>query len=197
MTFYINGIGVGKDPEFFERDNTYKNNFNLIGNSIHNIKIINNFIANDVCEKIVNFTKNIIKTDFLERDGFWDEMVHKDDILVNMLLPYVSLIQEIVEKEYKISIQMSNDPYVVKWSAGKELGFHVDDLGSGSNHISTLMYLNNDYEGGEISFLTHKLSIKPKTGDLIIFPGNLNYAHKVTKITSGERYTSPIWFQFK
>ena len=196
MTFFINGIGVGKDLEFFDRDIIYKNNLDKIGNSSNNIKIIHNFIPFQVCEELVNITKNIIKTDFIERDGFWDEMVHKEESLVNTLLPYISIIQAEVEGAYEISVKPIHDPYIVKWTPGKALGPHVDDLGTEHNHISTILYLNDEYTGGTVSFLTHNLSIKPKTGDLLIFPGNLNYAHEVTEITSGNRYTAPIWFQY-
>ena len=72
---------------------------------------------------------------------------------------------------------------------------HVDDLGYVTdNHLPTLIYLNDDYEGGELGFATHNLIIKPKKGDLIIFPGNMHYAHEVFEVLSGTRYTLPIWF---
>jgi predicted 2-oxoglutarate/Fe(II)-dependent dioxygenase YbiX len=72
---------------------------------------------------------------------------------------------------------------------------HVDDLGYVTdNHLPVLIYLNNDYEGGEIKFELHNLSIKPNPGDFIVFPGNLHYPHEVTEVVSGIRYTLPIWF---
>jgi hypothetical protein len=36
--------------------------------------------------------------------------------------------------------------------------------------------------------------IKPKKGDLIIFPGKMHYANELFAVLSGTRYTLPIWF---
>ena len=84
---------------------------------------------------------------------------------------------------------------VVKWDPGTYLNLHVDDLGYVTdNHIPVHIYLNDDYEGGEVGFPTHNLLIKPKVGDFNVFPGNMHYAHEVKKVLSGTRYTLPIWF---
>ena len=40
----INGKIVGQDPSKFDRSELYKKNFEKMGNSIENIKIIENFI---------------------------------------------------------------------------------------------------------------------------------------------------------
>ena len=62
-----------------------------------------------------------------------------------------------------------------------------------SGHLACLIYLNDDYEGGEIYFPRQDISIKPKAGTLITFPGSLHYIHGVNKITSGTRYTITEW----
>ena len=64
------------------------------------------------------------------------------------------------------------------------------------NHIASVYYINDDYEGGEINFPDHNLNIKPKANSLIIFPGNENYVHEVRKIIDKDRYTSSMWFQY-
>lgn len=53
---------------------------------------------------------------------------------------------------------------------------------------SSLIYLNEDYEGGELVFPEYSLELKPKTGDVITFPTNAMYIHAVNKINSGTRY---------
>jgi len=49
-----------------------------------------------------------------------------------------------------------------------------------------LIYLNDDYVGGEIGYPDKKLYIKPSAGSVIIFPGNL--LHEVTDLENGHRY---------
>lgn len=71
------------------------------------------------------------------------------------------------------------------------------------NHIprfladySSLFYLNDDYEGGELCFPEYDLIIKPKVGDLITFPTNSMYIHTVNEIKSGTRYNILLkWFR--
>jgi predicted 2-oxoglutarate/Fe(II)-dependent dioxygenase YbiX len=62
--------------------------------------------------------------------------------------------------------------------------------------MSVTIYLNDDFEGGEYYFPVQNKAFKPKAGDLIIFPGNMNYNHIISKVTAGSRYTIPLWYSF-
>jgi hypothetical protein len=65
-----------------------------------------------------------------------------------------------------------------------------------SGHCSVLVYLNDEYEGGELYFPDLDFGIRPKKGMLIAFPGNLYYTHGVAPVTSGTRYTLSQWCYF-
>ena len=78
---------------------------------------------------------------------------------------------------------------------------HEFDLESPGNKfiITVTMYLNDDYEGGEISFLDEVnnkiINYKPEKGDITIFPSGSPYYHGVTKIFKNERYLLRMfWF---
>jgi hypothetical protein len=58
-------------------------------------------------------------------------------------------------------------------------------------HISSVLYLNDDYEGGELHFPNQGIRIKPKAGSVIIFPSVPPFLHESTKIISGTKYMSP------
>lgn len=80
----------------------------------------------------------------------------------------------------------------------QEEGVNVPDyLDKWSGHLSSVIYLNDDYEGGELYFPDHNLSIKPEAGDWITWPGNRWYQHGVSEITSGVRYTLSVWARFE
>jgi Rps23 Pro-64 3,4-dihydroxylase Tpa1-like proline 4-hydroxylase len=68
------------------------------------------------------------------------------------------------------------------------------DQGVSTRVLSTVMYLNDDYEGGEIEFQNSKVKIKPEAGSIIFFPSNFLYVHEVYPITDGYRYSMPHWF---
>jgi predicted 2-oxoglutarate/Fe(II)-dependent dioxygenase YbiX len=59
---------------------------------------------------------------------------------------------------------------------------------------STIIYLNDDYEGGEIYFPEFDFEYKPKRGDAILFPCDKNeFRHGVKEVTKGKRMTIAMW----
>lgn len=68
------------------------------------------------------------------------------------------------------------------------------DLGVSSRLISTVSYLNDDYEGGEIEFRQSNVRIKPEAGSIVFFPSNFLYVHEVMPIKNGTRYSMPHWY---
>jgi predicted 2-oxoglutarate/Fe(II)-dependent dioxygenase YbiX len=82
--------------------------------------------------------------------------------------------------------------HIARFGAGAQMHEHFDS--SRPNDIATLIYINDDYEGGEIYFPDYDVSIKPQSGDLVCFPDNPSFIHGVRVIISGVRYTTPRWF---
>jgi hypothetical protein len=58
--------------------------------------------------------------------------------------------------------------------------------------------LNDDYEGGEISFLNEDdsevVTWRPKAGDVIVFPSGSPFFHGVHPVLSGNRYIVRLWW---
>jgi hypothetical protein len=199
MDYKINGIGVGRDPNSIERKDSYSVNFEKIGNSKDNIKVFNNFISDDICDELLSVKGLPHKNE----SEFWSNRVFANRHINVIADTFREKIRLIIEKEYKVDIspiapaQSQINPAIISWHPGIDMGLHVDDLGTEDYHMAALIYLNDNFIGGEISFPTHGIEIKPKSGDLIIFPGNLNYAHKIDPIISGNRYTMPFWFKYE
>jgi hypothetical protein len=58
-----------------------------------------------------------------------------------------------------------------------------EDPGAESNIlISFSLYLNDDFDGGELEFQHLPIKIKPKAGMLVGIPGGDKYGHRVTKV---------------
>jgi hypothetical protein len=57
------------------------------------------------------------------------------------------------------------------------------------NKLVTMIYLNDDFEGGHLTFRDHQLAFKPEIGSVIVFDVGINNVHAVTEVTSGTRYT--------
>jgi len=50
-----------------------------------------------------------------------------------------------------------------------------------------VIFITDDFDGGEIVYVNKDISIKPKAGSLLVHPGNLDYSHAVNKFYNGER----------
>ncbi len=77
----------------------------------------------------------------------------------------------------------------VKYGPGQHFQEHTDHGYSYNCVVSLVGYPNDDYEGGELEFRLQKLKIKPRAGDLFVFPSNFMYPHKSLPVVSGTKYS--------
>ncbi len=82
---------------------------------------------------------------------------------------------------------------LVVWPSGSEQAAHVDDKRA-ATRFAAILYLNDDYSGGQTFFEQVDFQGQPQTGRLIAFPGR-QLRHGVRPITSGTRYTLALWFK--
>jgi predicted 2-oxoglutarate/Fe(II)-dependent dioxygenase YbiX len=59
--------------------------------------------------------------------------------------------------------------------------------------ISLLIYLNDDFEGGELSFYKFNYQIRPRAGAVVLFPSDHRYLHQAEIVTKGVRYAIVSW----
>lgn len=77
----------------------------------------------------------------------------------------------------------------IKYGPGQHFQEHHDHGFSYNCVVSLVGYPNDDYEGGELYFRLQNLKVKPKAGDLYIFPSNYMYPHRAMPVTSGTKYS--------
>lgn len=78
-------------------------------------------------------------------------------------------------------------------------GYHVwhseDGPGTNSCRIAVwMLYLNDDYKGGETEFLYYQKRVQPERGKLIIWPAGYTHAHKGNMVNEGMKYVITGWF---
>lgn len=86
-----------------------------------------------------------------------------------------------------------------RYKVGSEMRKHYDHIKSlfsepiqGIPTLTILGSLNSDYEGGDLVLFDDHI-INMEKGDVVIFPSNFMYPHKVTKVTKGTRYSFVTW----
>jgi len=197
------------------------------GTGINNIRVIENFFSKDECVEAIDLIQKFaVNTDrdhcyplhmapnyheneyahkyqrYVDELGprmvnaaanAWNEKLTKHASCMLMVHPegsYLDPHTDILDIHYE-----NNDPSRDEGMSYEEQLATFPNLWSG--HLSILVYLNDDYGRGELYFPNHDYWIKPKTGDIITFPGSLHYTHGVTAIEGDIlRYTASQWALF-
>ena len=192
---------------------SFQAEWNKIGKSRDNILLLHNFIDPADLELFYNYVQEYKDDDSFKGGGDKNKATVKKEnpAVYERMLAYEDLIFQEIKKYFvdKLGVRVRQEPvntlHFVKWTDGMASGLHADcerPDGTPAFHanfyrlnISALMYLNNNYEGGEIAFPEYDFTLKPEPGDLVIFPSN--HRHLITKVLgSNHRYTMPIWFTF-
>ena len=84
----------------------------------------------------------------------------------------------------------------VRYEPGQHFAVHADSGFSYNCTVSSVMYLNDNYEGGELWFPFLDLTYTPVAGDIVIFPSTYIYAHASKPITSGIKYSAVTMFDW-
>lgn len=62
------------------------------------------------------------------------------------------------------------------------------DLFSRCITLGVVIFLNDDFDGGELVFKHKPISVKPRRGTIIVFPGTEEYSHGVKDVIGSNRY---------
>jgi predicted 2-oxoglutarate/Fe(II)-dependent dioxygenase YbiX len=123
-----------------------------------------------------------------------------DNTIWELINKCVAKKQNTIEDFFKVRL-VPRHPVVVRWMSGDGQGPHADKqlLNGEPNHLtdydmSSVLYYNDDFDGGELYFPQHDIQIKPEPGLCVMFPGDINYIHGVTQVSNGVRYTTPSFY---
>jgi predicted 2-oxoglutarate/Fe(II)-dependent dioxygenase YbiX len=178
---------------------------------LQNIKIIDDFISPievDMCKSSMweqsdyswHSDSGGVKTYTVLESSFLSGVIH------SRLTPFLSAL-------YGRQLIPYAEPYVRVYPEESSLSYHIDSEGENafgpvplaSYHdvyekcvtlieYAANIYLGNDFDGGELVFHKLGISVKPKPGQLIVFPAGAEYAHSVNRINSGERLTVVVFY---
>lgn len=96
-------------------------------------------------------------------------------------------------KKHDIDTMYHEGYNMLKYSGGQEYKAHADGTTGTGRAISAIVYLNNEFEGGEVEFVNFGIKIKPEPGMLLLFPSTYPYTHIAHPVTSGTKYALVTW----
>jgi hypothetical protein len=167
-----------------------------------NIVIIENFIEPEHLEMLSDYCETIKEWHSDGGDGGSDSISSYKDMkdnapeLYSIMRDYMKNIRERLEFKFGRNLEPA-EPGIRRWVPGEHIDLHADgETAAGVPSFAyivdygSIIYINEDYEGGELSFPAYNIKFKPKAGTLVFFPSNNNYSHCVTEVKSGLRFTS-------
>lgn len=104
------------------------------------------------------------------------------------------------QAEWNLDVKAIESFQIGQYPIGGHYGWHPDSSGmiineqNLSRKISMVLWLNDDFEGGEFQFhkcYTSENTIKPSVGTIAFFPSWI--VHRVKPVTKGVRYSAVSW----
>ena len=100
-------------------------------------------------------------------------------------------------KEYNVNtLHYMEAINFVRYGEGQHFKTHPDSGPSYSCDVSTVMYLNSDYEGGELYFPHFDYTYVPQYGDIVLFPSSYLFSHAALPVKSGIKYSAVTMFSY-
>ncbi len=194
MTLLAPGIGVAKLPP-----NVRNECFSIVKDSI------DDFLVHGAVSKLNTDGSYSSVVDLSIRNCYSFGLnfftgCHEDDpsmklrALLDSSLP--SVIQKFTSHYGMHELIKNHDWIVLKYDKSNFFKNHIDDSPSFSRTLSVLIYLNDEYTGGELVFDNFDVSYRPSAGDVVIFSSAFPYRHRVEEITDGVRYVIVNWFSY-
>jgi hypothetical protein len=122
----------------------------------------------------------------------WEERLVDLNLNDPIVLKAISFFKKF---NYNLKIQQVQ---IQTWPVGSWSDLHLHgekcdwDDGRENIRLNSLVYLNDDFLGGE--FFTKNIILKPKKGMITLFDGS-EVSHGVKKIEKKERYTVILWWR--
>lgn len=162
-----------------------------------------NFLSDEECEQLVAY--------YISGEDGWQKTCFYNSAVMDPIYPYNKNNASIINDDYFKSLRtrlhekaeevagrnlrnLSMSAH--KWEIGAYASDHSDNTDLDGtpnawqdNKFVTIIYLNDEYSGGKLTFKNHNIEIQPGKGSLIAFDPGYDNLHAVTEILSGTRYT--------
>ena len=173
---------------------------------------VDNFMSKKECEKIIRKHKKNVKPSMVEGEhgkvrstlrsssNTWFE----DDDIINKISKHVHRVytstDQIQFAEYK-----EGEKYNRHYDGWRDNGSEKSNrcLAIGQRVVTAILYLNDEFTGGNTTFTKLKIDVKPEVGKLLIFHNTYDNSSKLHELSEhmgspvheGCKYIINVWFR--
>jgi len=158
---------------------------------IPGIYIISDFISQDQVKEVMNFLRDN-KNNTLNIDNKSHAGKSKKDRIIDIANKRLSILDIDFNPLFDGLYTTLPIRNIMKYEIGDVFHPHQDS----SIHCpiesdwGLVLYINDDFEGGELYYPEKNITYVPKSGDLVIHGATKEFSHGTTKITSGTKYVA-------
>ena len=164
------------------------------------IKLFNDQLSSDLCKEIVKELRSCeYKHDVVTHT--WQTIKRHEELMAILHFTIKDYLTEL-NGDYFTSWNGYSQPRYNRYTKSDECKMHCDHIHSlfttaedpdpkGVPILSLVCLLNDDFTGGE--FIIGEKTINLTSGDVVVFPSNFMFPHKVNTIKNGERYSFVSW----
>ena len=175
------------------------------------IKILDNILTKEECLELIDLTKDSFEPSTTLGKSIEGYRTAQNTWLYDQTL-LTDKIKDIIVKETNLPIENQENIHVVKYNIGEQYKDHHDFFHPGENYYdgeisrggqrvySCLIYLNDDFTGGETYFPKKNITVTPKLGKMVIWrnlkeDNSLDYdsLHAGLPVISNEKFICIVW----
>jgi Rps23 Pro-64 3,4-dihydroxylase Tpa1-like proline 4-hydroxylase len=183
----------------------------IIMDHLEAIVELKNIVSPKFVDKIIPLINYKAKKNLEVRAGIKKDIRNVKGYHLNFDTPtnlfYWNFIKNEIERLYsfyiskfpKLQTDKINQIDLLKYGPGGKYEVHTDHYSHTTRHVSIIINLNDNYDGGELVFTDQKekeiKKLKLSKGSIVFFPSNFMYPHSIQPITKGTRYSIVAWLQ--
>jgi len=155
------------------------------------ICLIKDFLPEEIFNSILEITNNATVSDWDKfnpnSNGQWAHNILEFNNELSKIVG--SLIKKVFNGEpYDFSCN-----FIRRNRHGQDLLLHYDRQSQKSCEYGLVLYLNDNYEGGEIYYPNRSIEYKPIKNSLVVHSSSEEYTHGVKTVNGNSRYYITLW----
>jgi hypothetical protein len=173
--------------------------------------VLEDFLDGTICDVLCEAFRDLSSRIVNRAPGFWDgRFIWHSDVssayreLADHMLNTQRRAAALITHFYRLTQPIYADLLqIMSWPVGIHMPPHADNANpDGSLHamahrdFSGIVYLNDDYQGGEFYFTALDTVVTPKKGMLVAFTAGFYHEHAVLRVEGSRRLTMPFFLTF-
>jgi predicted 2-oxoglutarate/Fe(II)-dependent dioxygenase YbiX len=185
----------------------------------HELLLVENYLNSEICQQLISFAEQQagspapvgnVSDGYGKVANTQDKAFIADRIDLMDIRPRKMAIELLtdayrnrVDPHYGVETEWFEIPHILRYTSGGKYIYHSDSenwdqeqkrwIKGADRDYSCIIYLNDNFTGGNLALPYLNIRLHPRTGLLIVFPSDHRFTHAAEETLSGLRYALVTW----